>query len=188
MKRIFLFLLIIGCVSNAFTQTEKRVVLLPFEILLNEKEKLIIRENGIVEFDEKFFVYKRNGEEYPINESLLTIYTKNNLYGINILEETSRGGFISYTIIINIKTKKEITYEKDEYYRFWDFFSIQNCFILASAEKAYAFNDETGELLWTQIYGQKDGRKIIVYNDHFTIDDRDGNKYKIYGDGRKVKL
>jgi hypothetical protein len=189
MKKIVLFLLIIGCVSDAFTQTEKKVVSLPSEILLNGNEKLIIRENGTIVFGEKIFIYKKRGMEYPIKyEALITTYAKNNLYGINILEETEYGGYISYTIIIDLKTKQKVPCEKDEYFRFWDFFSLQNCFILASAEKAYAYDDITGELLWIQIYRQKDGRRIIVNNDHFIIDDVDGNRYKIFKDGEKIKI
>lgn len=188
MNRTVLVLLIIGCASYAFTQTEKKVVSLPHEILLNGNEKLTIKENGIIEFGNTFFVYKEAGERYPVKEALLTTYTKNNLYGIDILEETNSGGFIGYTIIINIKTKQEVLYEKNEFFRFWDFFSLQNCFILAFAEGAYAFDDSTGELLWTQIYKQKDGKKIIVNSDHFIIDDIDGNRYRLYRNGRKIKL
>jgi hypothetical protein len=189
MKKAVLFLLIIGCVSNVFTQTEEEVVSLPFEILLNRNEKLIIRENGIIEFGGNFFVYKENGEKYPIKyEALITTYIKNNLYGINILEETEYGGYIDHTIVIDIKTKQEVPYEKDEYFRFWDFISMQNCFVLVSAEKAYAYDDITGELMWTQIYRQKDGRRIIVNDDHFIIDDVDGNRYKIFKNGEKVKI
>jgi outer membrane protein assembly factor BamB len=193
MKRIALFLLLIACTSKAFTQTKENVVSLPFELVLNENENeneiLMIMANGIIEFGGNFFVYKENGDEYPIKyEVLITTYTKNNLYGINILEETEYGGNIEHTIIFDIKTKQEILYEKDEYFRFWDFFSIGNCFILASAENAYAFNDSTGELLWTQTYSQRDGKGIIINKDHFITEDSNGNKYRIYGDGQKIKL
>jgi len=176
----------ISCTLKAFTQTaEHKIVSLPFEITVTEKEKLLLKENGIIEFANKTFVYKEDGEKYPIRyNALITIYCKNNLCGLNIMEETGT----SYTIIINIKAKKEIPYEKDPYFRFWDFFAIENYFILTSAEKAFAFNDSTGELLWTQTYQQRDGRKIIANKDHFIIDDVDGNRYRINKDGNKIKL
>ena len=180
--------IIIGCTSNAFAQiNEQKVVSLPFEMLIDEEEKLLIKENGFIRFCNEDFMYKKNGTEYPIHEARITLYSKNNLYGVNILEDVG-GAFTSYTLVINIKTKKEIPYAKDINFRFWDFLSIENCFILASAEKAYAYNDLTGELLWTQTYRQKDGRKIILNGDHFIIDDVDGNRYGIYINGQKIKL
>ncbi|MDR2313916.1 MAG: hypothetical protein LBE02_05215 [Spirochaetaceae bacterium] len=189
MKQPMFFLMITACISNAFTQaSETKIVQLPYEIILNENEKLIIRENGIIEFCKKFFVYKKRGMEYPIYESLLTVNRKNNLCGINIMEEMNDGAYASYTLIINIKTKQDVPYEKDGFFRFRDFFSIKNYFILVFAEKAYAFDDSNGELLWMQTYKQKDGRRIIINEDHFIIDDMDGNRYKIYGNGRKIKL
>jgi hypothetical protein len=189
MKKTLIFLLIINCVSNIFTQTiEKKIVVLPFEIVINEYEKIVIKENGFIEFDNKEFLYNEYGMEDPIHEALVTIFIKNNLCGINILEQTNSGGVIDHTFIINTKTKKEISYEKSNDSSFWGFFSINNNFILTYGVKAYVFNDLTGELLWTQTYKQRNGKTIIYNGDYLIIDDIDGNKYRIYGDGRKLKL
>jgi outer membrane protein assembly factor BamB len=98
------------------------------------------------------------------------------------------GGITSYTIIINLSTQEEISFDIDKNFWFWDFFSIENNFILASFEKAYSFNDMSGELLWTQEYKQQYGKgHPVVNHDHFIINDFDGNIYRIYADGRKVK-
>jgi outer membrane protein assembly factor BamB len=174
--------------SKVFAQKiEDTVFSLPFEITVIGSGKLRIKENGLIEFGDKVFIYKENGSRHPIHEAMITIYRKNNLCGVNVLEEVSDGAYISYTLIIDIKIPKEVSYEKDPDFSFWDFFSIKKCFILVSNRKAYAFNDSTGELLWIQPYRQKAGRKIIVNEDHFIIDDIDGNKYRIYEDGRKIK-
>jgi hypothetical protein len=166
----------------------EEIVFFPYEMVINDNVKFIFRENGTILFGDKVFVFKNDGERSPIHESLITRYSKNNLLGLNIMEQTYFGGIISYTHIFNIAIKEEISFDKDEYFRFWNFFTIENNFILVSAEKAYAFNSLTGELLWTQTYKQRDGIRITPSDDHFIIEDVDGNIYKIFGDGRKEVL
>jgi hypothetical protein len=174
------------------SETEKiylSVVALPFEVSIKGSEVLMIKKEGIIEFGNKVFVFKEDGTKYPIHyKVLLSVYCRNNLLGVSVTEEVGDGAFVGYTLIINIETKKEIPFEKDAFFRFWDFFSIKNYFILVFAEKAYAFNDLTGKLQWVQTYRQKDGRKIIPYKDHFIINDVDGNNYKIFKNGKKIRL
>jgi hypothetical protein len=194
-KRVVFLLLFIICNSKAFTQiAETRIawhksVLLPFEASIEGNEVLIIKKEGIIEFGNKVFVFKKDGVKYPIqNKADISVYGKNNLLGVNVTELIVDGFLVLYTFIINIETQKEIFYEKVPRFLFWDFFSIKNYFIVVSDEKAYAFNDSTGELIWTQTYRQKNGQRIMYYEDHFIINDKDGNNYKILEDGKKIKL
>jgi len=196
MKRIVLFLLFLVCALEVFAQNfrnndEKKIsVILPYEILINENKKLIIRESGLIEFGNNVFIYKKEKIEYPDVKVLITFSAKDNLFGINILETVSDGAVISYVLIFNIETEKEIQIpfnEKGRYFSFWGFFHIGNCFIITSAERASGYNSITGELLWTQTY-RLNGSSIVKNKDHLIINDIDGNKYRIYGDGRKMKI
>ena len=170
-------------------QQEWEIVFLPFEVAINEYTLIIIRENGKIEFGDNVFVFKEAGEKFPLLfETGITTFKRNNLFAINITEETG-WGLRDYTFIFNIETRENISFEIVEcFFRFWGFFAIENMLILTSNENAYGFDDSTGELLWTQSYSQRDGRRIIFNDDRIIIDDNDGNMYMIFGDGRKEKM
>jgi hypothetical protein len=168
--------------------SKEEIVSLPHEILIKENFKLIIQVNGTIKFGDNLIVYKDDGEnKLLLDEVFIRTFSKSNLFGINIMEDVG-GAFAGYTLIFNIATNEEIQFEKEGLFGFWGFFSIENIFILTFAEKAFAFDDSTGELLWTQTYRQRDGRRIIFNDNHLVIDDMDGNRYKIFGDGRKEIL
>jgi len=177
------------------SKTKEIVVSIPYKMTINERILFSIRDNGIVEIDDNVYVYSEysNGTVRE-NDVLFRLYDKNNLFGINILEQFFDGGVLGYTLLYNAETKELFMNQRDHINDlgqdtiFWDFFSIGNHFIVAFGAKAYAYNDFTGELLWTQVYYQKDGTRIIIYDDSFVINDKDGNKYRIYGDGRKEKF
>ncbi|MCL2720178.1 MAG: hypothetical protein FWD47_02430 [Treponema sp.] len=161
---------------------------LPFELTIIEDTDLKINKNGTFEFGNNIFSFMDVSEDHPFSDDIgLFIYHKNNLLGICISIQYLSGGSVGYVHVININTKEDITFEKypDVLNRLREFFYIDNIFITAFDERAYAFDDYTGELLWTQRYNLKDGKRVIMYDDHFIIDDEDGYKYKIYGDGRK---
>ena len=172
MKRIiyftFIIFLITGYVANAFPKIDLReIVILPYELEITEKIKLTIRETGVMELNDKTFVYRKDDYMFFWEEGVMVrIYSSENLCGIDIMEQTWSGGIIGYTHILNLETQEEIPYERYEYFRFWGFFSFENIFIMTSAEKAYAFNDSTRELLWTQTYMQRDGNSIIKEEDY----------------------
>jgi len=191
MRRIACFLLVFASLSKAFSQTaiKSEIVSLPFEIIIKKNEKLLIKENGIIEFNNKEFVYKKAGAENPLrrNEAMVTIYNKNNLCGVDIIEEVWNGDDIVsnlYTQIINTKTLTEVILPRDPFCLI-NFFSIENCFVAAFAGEAYGFDDSTGDLLWTQTYDEIFDMRIIIDKDHFIIHDDNGNRYKIYSDGKK---
>jgi len=197
MKRIALFLCFFVCALEVFAQFVRNTdqnqisVNLPYEKTINESKKLIIKENGMIEFGNNVFIYNKDGLQYHDIKVLITFSGKDNLFGVNILETVSDGAVIDYTLIFNIETQEEIQiplYEKGRYFGLWGFFDIGNCFILTSGKKAYGYNSITGELLWIQEYRLKNGSSIVNNKEYLLIDDIDGNKYKIYGDGRKIKI
>jgi len=177
------------------TRINREIVSLPYEIQINENKIIIheIRGKGTVEIDGKLFVYKTVDERELFEDDIsLTLYKKNNLLGMSIQVQYSTGGVVCYTLIINTETQEEILLlEKDAniWHIFLRFFSVENNFIVIFSQIAYAFNDLTGELLWFQTFGDVNyNRRIITYEDHFVIDERDGNMYMIFGDGRKEKI
>lgn len=181
--------------GNRFRRERERneiVVLIPHEMVINENIKLTIKDDGLISFNDNVFVYSENSNEaltrwYGIS---LRWYARNNLIGIDITEQHS-GGVASYVLVYNTETQ-ELLVNQDNYISelgqsssLWDFFTIGNNFIVAFGIKAFSYDNTTGELLWTQTYNMRSGRRIIIYNDSFVIDDRNGNRYRIYGDGRK---
>jgi len=170
---------------------DRQILALPVDMTINENINIIVRKNGLVEIDGKLFVYKTVDERQSFEDDIsLTLYKKNNLLGMNIGIQYFTGGTAPYTLVINIETMEELQFEKypDILTLFRDFISIDNIFIIALCVVAYAYDDSTGELLWMQAYNQRLDRRIIVNADHFIIDDIDGNKYRIYSDGRKEKI
>jgi len=175
--------------------TQETIVSLPFEMTINENSKLTITNNGMIIFDDNVFIYNENSNEaVRENYILLKILSKNNLLGLYIIEQYFSGGTIGYTFVYNIQTQELVfnqrnhMNEQGQWSSLWDFLSMENKFIVALGDRAHAYDDTTNELLWTQIYNIKSGRKILIYNDRFLIDDEDGNRYSIYSDGRKEKL
>jgi len=183
--------------ENTLIQRKNEIIreaVIPYEMMINERVKFLIKDNGIVEIDDNVYVYSEysNGT-VRTNDVLLRYYGENNIFGIYIVEQNFSGGTVGFTIIYNAETQELLMNQsnyKDELQpvHLYDFFSIRNHFIVAFDIKAHAYDDLTGELLWTQVYNQKMGKSFILYNDHFVVDDEDGNKYRIYGDGRKEKF
>ena len=175
--------------------TQEKIVSLPFEMTINENSKLTITNNGMIIFDDNVFIYNENSNEtVRENDIMLKITSKNNLLGIYITEQYYSGGTIEYTFVYNVNANELLINqrshmnEQGQWSSFWDFFSMGNKFLVVLSDKAYAYNDTTGELLWTQTFCLRRSRRVIIYNDRFLIDDEDGNRYSIYSDGRKEKL
>jgi len=164
-------------------QQVQRDVFLPYEVAINETASLVIRENGTIEFGNNVFVYVERYISYP--EITLTTHRGNNVYGINILEQVGCA-VIWHTLLFNVATMEKIPFEKHRDFIFGGFFAMGSNFILTSREKAWAFDDSTGGLLWTQTFTQRSGRRITANADHLLINDANGNKYQIFGDGRKI--
>jgi len=166
---------------------QRYYVTLPFEITIIDDIKLIVYNNGTFDLGSKKFTYMEIYEDLPFEDDVVvSIYHENNLLGVNISIQYLTGGNVLYTHVINIETLEDIPF-KDQglFILLKDFFSIDNIFIAAFNKRAYGFDDNTGDLLWTQTYNLQDGEIVIINDDHFVIDDKDGNKYRIYGDGRK---
>ena len=173
------------------SETQKRNVPIPCEIPINNIDKVIIRDGGIIEYFDKVILYNEfSNDSYRENNILLRTYEKNNLLGINFIEQHFTGGVVGYTLVINKNTKKEVIFinDGDILDMLYDYTSIDNKFILVYTERAYAFDNSTGELLWTQTFHLGGKKRLIFYNDYFIIDDEDGNRYRIHGDGRKEKV
>ena len=177
------------------SETQRKIVSLPFEMEINENNILSIKDNGIIEFNGKEFKFSEDSNAtVRQNDIEIRFYGRNSLFGIRISEQLFCGGVRGFIFVYNTETHEllinqiEHLNEQGRGVTLWDFFNIKNNFIVVFSTKAYAFDDLTGELLWTQTYWQASGRRIVIYDDFFLIDDRDGNRYKIFGDGRKEIL
>jgi len=197
-----------------------RSVFLPHEFAVKNGAPFITKEDGTIEFGGNVFVYKIVDERDPFeNEVYLTTHKKNNLLGVDILVQYYTGGTRSYTHLFNTATKQEISipFDVNTHVDFWGFFAIDDrliavfaervfahddstgeilrdefgsLFVLTSTEKAYAFDSATGELLWTQTFNlMRSGRGIIAdFDDRLIFDDANGHRYRLFGDGRKVRF
>jgi len=165
-------------------QPFERSVFLPHEFTVNEYRSLVIRKNGIIEFGGNVFVSRIVDEITPSdNEITLTTHVKNNLLGVDITYLDRIANRHMHIFNIASREKIAIPFDADAFATFQGFFSMGNRFILLTYEsmavhddatgeflrdtlgrlirletgKVYAFDDATGELLWTQAYSYRFG-------------------------------
>jgi len=180
------------------------VVSFTFERTIDYNVNIKIHKNGILELNNVEYIWNNYvynnlyDNSHFEDDFLLHIQRKNNLLGLRILLQYFSGGTASYTLLINIETKEEILNQRsgdlDEYgnmVSLWNIFPVGNILILFFADMdgsgtAFSYDSFSGEILWRQIYSRQKGlNRTIIYEDHFIIHDVNGNRYKIFIDGRK---